>query len=41
MVGQDMRDVQSGYLLEHGKPGRRSDAVAEDIRHGLVLHHVA
>ena len=41
MVGQDMCGVEGGYLIQHGKPGRRCAAVAEDVRHGLVLHYVA
>ena len=40
MVGQDMRGVEGGYLLQHGKPARRCAAVAEDVRHSLVLHYV-
>jgi hypothetical protein len=41
MVGQDMCGVEGGYLVQHGKPTRRCAAVAEDVRHGLVLHYVA
>src|ERR1039457_2956313 len=41
MVGQDMCGVEGSYLLQHGKPARRCAAVAEAVRHGLVLHHVA
>jgi hypothetical protein len=30
-----------GYLLQHSEPTRRRAAVAENVRHGLVLHNVA
>jgi hypothetical protein len=41
MIGQDMCGVEGCYLLQHSKPARRCAAVAEDVRHGLVLHYVA
>lgn len=41
MVRQDMCGVEGYYLLQHRKPACRCAAVAEDVRHGLVLHYVA
>ena len=41
MVGQDMFGIESGDFIQHGQPGGRCTAIAEDIRYDLVLHHIA
>ena len=41
MIGQNMRGIERGYLVQHRKPARRRAAVPEDVGYGLVLHYVA